>query len=70
MRAEIAREIADLMQELLKQFLVAITLIKSEEEFMKDIKKPEFMLEAMRGRRGFIELYSYMIGYFSLAPGS
>ena len=21
---------------------------------MKDIKKPEFMLEAMRGRRGFI----------------
>ena len=28
---------------------------------MKDIKKPEFMLEAMRGRRGFIAVLEILI---------
>ena len=28
---------------------------------MKDIKKPEFMLEAMRGRRGFIAVLEMLI---------
>ena len=28
---------------------------------MKDIKKPEFMLEAMRGRRGFIAVLEILL---------